>query len=110
MDAGDAIRCPTGRVEVADPGGERGIFRGPRRRRPALPGVMARALHPEHATEQCDRIRGPLRVEEPKPVPKVSFVKEAVAFLRILRSIWSALTSRRSCRDPCRSSLVSAPG
>ena len=64
------------------------IVTGMRRFRATVPGVEAAARHAQTATENGDRMLGPLRRDEGKP-HRLCFAKKAAAFFRISRSSWT---------------------
>jgi hypothetical protein len=72
------------------------------------PRVVAAAGHLHQAAEGGDGIGVALRVDEGEPHGH-SLATYFAAYLRMSRSIWSRLISRRSLASPARSSLVMAP-
>src|SRR5215204_4792678 len=109
MDPGRPIDLSIGAVDLADALGQPRVLERPRRSRPALPGVKARAADAQHAAHRLDRVLGLLRRDEPEDHRRLSLslAKKAAAFLRISRSSVSVRTSRRNRRNSSRSSQVS---
>ena len=88
VDARRSVDAPVRAVDLADALGQPRVLARAGRRRPALPGVKARAADAEHAAHRLDRVLGLLRRDEPEDHRRVSLslAKKAAAFLRISRS------------------------
>src|SRR3954469_24475180 len=67
-----SIDLAVGLVDLPDPRQQPLVVELAGRRRAALPGVKARARHPEHAAHRLDRVLGLLRRDGPEDHRRVS--------------------------------------